>query len=63
MAREYATKPCIVPECPGTMTYSLRVAPVTGEGRAVEQPRPGWLCDLDDRHIVWEAPGDVKGGA
>ena len=33
MTREYNTKPCIVPDCPGTMTYSLRVAPVTGEGR------------------------------
>ncbi len=58
MTREYDMKPCIVPDCPGTMTYSLRVVPVKGEGREVEQPRPGWLCDVDQGHIVREAPGD-----
>ena len=45
------------------MTYSLRVVPVKGNGREVEQPRPGWLCDVEQGHIVWEAPGDKKSGA
>jgi len=41
----------------GEVFERARVALDAALERAVEQPRPGWLCDLDDRHIVWEAPG------
>ena len=54
---ELATKPCVAPDCDGTMSYSLRVVPVGGGFT----PSPGWVCDSNPEHIAWEVlPHEVR---
>jgi hypothetical protein len=57
---DYSTKPCAVHGCSGTMLHSPRVVPAQSAepgSRVVpfrSKPCPGWICDVNKQHIVWD---------